>query len=248
MGCFTVSKSKKKKSEQPICIKPMNLPKNTPMVLPEPQTHSRALQSAPPSFRTRTQPVQSANRIINNRTRALSAPSSLSDAERDALTAIDDDEQEEPKGRSRSTNDRRVSNPQPLPLPSPQNTSILKSTGSFKLSNASGPLPISGPLPLPPLGALRNFSYEEIVSACLHFSPERCLSEGLSSKVYRASFGDDASGSRRLEATVSCLLHSTQVTQFSHLCTYVIVHGLGFNWVVLSFGVGITSEQNLILI
>ncbi|XXG39987.1 hypothetical protein AAC387_Pa01g0811 [Persea americana] len=210
MGCFTVSKSKKKKSEQPICIKPMNLPKNTPMVLPEPQTHNRALQSAPPSFRTRTQPVQSANRIINNRTRALSAPSSLSDAERDALTAIDDDEQEEPKGRSRSTNDRRVSNPQPLPLPSPQNTSILKSTGSFKLSNASGPLPISGPLPLPPLGALRNFSYEEIVSACLHFSPERCLSEGLSSKVYRASFGDDASGSRRLEATVSCLIHSTQ--------------------------------------
>lgn len=218
MGCFTVLKSKKKKSEQPKWKKPTNLPKNTPMVLPEPQTHSRSLQSAPPSFRTRTQPGQPANCIINNRTRALSAPSSLSDAERDAVTAIDDGEQEEQKGCSRSTNDRRVSNPQPLPLPSPQNTFFLKSTGSFKLSNASGPLPISGPLPLPPLGTLRNFSYEEIASACLHFSPERCLSEGLSSKVYRASLRDDVAGSRRIEATVTCLLHSTQVTKFSHLC------------------------------
>ncbi|KAI3474777.1 hypothetical protein Pfo_030003 [Paulownia fortunei] len=72
---------------------------------------------------------------------------------------------------------------------------------------------MSGPLPLPPTlhptltakGTLLNFSYEEIASACHNFSPERCMSEGLSSVIYRASFSEDASGSRKLEATVTRL-------------------------------------------
>ncbi|KAL0310077.1 UNVERIFIED_CONTAM: hypothetical protein Sradi_5950000 [Sesamum radiatum] len=66
---------------------------------------------------------------------------------------------------------------------------------------------MSGPLPLPPTshptltakGVLR-FSFDEIASACHNFSPERCMSEGLSSVIYRASFAEDASGSRKLEA------------------------------------------------
>lgn len=77
--------------------------------------------------------------------------------------------------------------------------------GSFKSVTASGPLYAAEPLPLPPTAALRNFSYDEIASACLHFSSDRCMSEGLSSIIYRASFGDDASSSKRFEATVTRL-------------------------------------------
>lgn len=142
--------------------------------------------------------------------RTLSAPSSLSDAERDALIALDYDEHEESRSRSRSAKDQLASNPQPLPLPSPQNVAILKSVGSFKSGNASAPIFPSGSLPLPPLAGPRNFSYEEIASACLNFSPERCVSEGLSSMAFRASLGDDALGSKRLEATVTRLLPSSQ--------------------------------------
>ena len=211
MGCFTVLKSKKKKAEQPLYIKRVNPQELTPTTLPEPKIRSRALQSAPPSFRTRVKPVQPVKRIMNSRTRALSAPSSLDAAEQDALASIECEEQEELKSRIGSAKEQRSQSPQPLPLPSPQGVAVLKATGSFKSGNASGPLFASGPLPLPPLGAVRNFGYEEISNACLSFSSERCVSEGLSSTIYRASFGDDTSGSKKLEATVTRLHPSTQV-------------------------------------
>ncbi|KAG9445472.1 hypothetical protein H6P81_016812 [Aristolochia fimbriata] len=210
MGCFTVLKSKKKKNEQPIFNKPNKLLEASPTVLPEPQNQSRSLQSAPPSFRTRTaKPVQPVTRATG-RTRALSAPSSLHVAERDALSAAEYDEQEDAKSRGGPAKDQWISSPQPLPLPSPQGAAALKHLGSFKSSTASGPIFASGPLPLPPLGGLRNFSYDEIATACQHFSPERCMSEGLSSTFYKASFGDETSGAKKLEATVTRLLPTAQ--------------------------------------
>lgn len=212
MGCFRVLISKKKKSEQPICTKAIEPRENAAAILPEPQTQSRSLQSAPPSFRTRTKPVRLVNQATSGRTRALSAPSSLHVAERDALASMEYDEQEESKSRGGLAKDHRSPSPQPLPLPSPQSTNILRSMGSFKSANYSGLITASGPLPLPPLGGIRKFSYEEVASACQNFSPDRCMSGGLSSMVYRASFADDTAGSKRLEATVTRLLPSSQVT------------------------------------
>ncbi|KAL2250313.1 UNVERIFIED_CONTAM: putative serine/threonine-protein kinase PIX7 [Sesamum indicum] len=211
MGCFTVLKRKKKKSEQSICVKRVNPQEQSPTVLPEPQTHTRSLQSAPPSFRTRVKPVQSNNGVSNSRIRALSAPSSLDAAEQDVLESIECEGQEEPRSRFGSMKEYNSPSPQPLPLPSPRGNNALKATTSFKMINASGPLNMSGPLPLPPTshptltakGVLPNFSFDEIASACHNFSPERCMSEGLSSVIYRASFAEDASGSRKLEATVT---------------------------------------------
>ncbi|KAK6129484.1 hypothetical protein DH2020_036773 [Rehmannia glutinosa] len=213
MGCFTVLKSKKKKSDQTIYFKRVNPQEHSPAVLPEPQTQTRSLQSAPPSFRTRVKPVRSNSAVSSSRIRALSAPSSLDAAEQDALASTECEEQDEPRSRVGSVKEYNSPSPQPLPLPSPRGTNALKATTSFKMANISGPLTMSGPLPLPPTshttltakGTLLNFSYEEIASACHNFSPERCMSEGLSSVIYRASFAEDASGSRKLEATVTRL-------------------------------------------
>ncbi|KAG8377128.1 hypothetical protein BUALT_Bualt09G0136200 [Buddleja alternifolia] len=220
MGCFTVLKNKKKKSEQTLYVKRVNPQEHSPTTLPEPPTHTRSLQSAPPSFRNRVKPVQypSNHRSSSSRIRALSAPSSLDAAEQDALTSAECEEEEESKSRFGSMKEYNSPTPQPLPLPSPQGSKALKATTSFKMTNSSGPLDMSGPLPLPPTlpptlaakGILHNFSYEEIASACHNFSPERCMSEGLSSVIYRASFAEDASGSRKLEATVTRLHTSNQ--------------------------------------
>lgn len=220
MGCFTVSKSKKKLSEQTIHIKRVNPQEQSPTALPEPQIHTRSLHSAPPSFRTRVKPVQSNNGVTSSRTRALSAPSSMDSAEQDALASNEYEEHEELRSRVGSTKEYCSPVPQPLPLPSPQNAAAsLRTMRSFKVGNTSGPLNASGPLPLPPVlpptlpstGMLRNFSFDEIAAACHHFSPDRCMSEGLSSVIYRASFGDDASGSKKLEATITRLHPSSQV-------------------------------------
>ncbi|KAK0585075.1 hypothetical protein LWI29_023086 [Acer saccharum] len=214
MGCFTVLKGKKKKPEQTVHLKRVNPQEQTPTTLPEPQIPTRSLQSAPPSFRTRVKPIQQNNTVTSNRTRALSAPSSLDAAEQDALESIEYEEQEESKSRvGLMKEQQRSSSPQPLPLPSPQGAAALKTTGSFKSGNASGPLFASGPLPLPPTKTgtlLRNFSYEEVAAACHNFYSDRCVSEGLSSVMYRASFGDDASSSKKFDATVTCLNPSTQ--------------------------------------
>lgn len=136
------------------------------------------------------------------------------------------EEQEGSKSRFGSMKERQTPNPLPLPLPAPQNASVLKNVGSFKVLNASGQLNISGQLPLPPAlppslpstspqtlpitGTVRNFSFEELATACHNFSQERCMSEGLSSRVYRASFGDDSSGLRKVEATVTRFDSSSQ--------------------------------------
>ncbi|KAK3004722.1 hypothetical protein RJ639_018060 [Escallonia herrerae] len=218
MGCFTVLKSKKKKSEQPIHVKRVNPQDHTPTTLPEPQIHTHALQSAPPSFRNRVKSVQPIKRVTNSRTRALSAPSSLNAAEQDTLSSMECEEREDSKIRVGSMKEYRPPSPQPLPLPSLQSASVLRAMGSFKVGSASGPLNSSGPLPLPPTlppvvtptVTLRNFSFDEIAGACRNFSPERCMSGGLSSVIYRASFGDDASGSKKLEATVVRLHPSSQ--------------------------------------
>ena len=224
MGCFTVLKGKKKKYEQ--YVKKRDSKREcTSIRLPEPETVGPSLQSAPPSFRNRTKLVQSGSRP-NSRTRALSAPSSLVVADQDALS-IEFDDQEEYKGRGGTAKEQqRFSNPLPLPLPSPQGISVLKNMGSFKSTSSSSPIiPICGPLPLPPLGGggLRNFSYEEISSACQHFSADRCISEGLSSTVYKATFGDDTTSSKKLEATITRLLPSSQVANFSALFMFSLV-------------------------
>lgn len=213
MGCFTVLKSKKKKPEQTIHIKRVNPQEHTPTTLPEPQIATRSLQSAPPSFRTRVKPIQPNTITANSRTRTLSAPSTLDVAEQDALASVEYEDQEESRIRFGLPKEPRSSSPQPLPLPSPQSAAALKTTGSFKAGNVSGPLFPSGPLPLPPTGTgtLRNFPYEEVAAACHNFFSDRCTSEGLSSVMYRASFGDDASSSKKFEATVTRLNPSNQV-------------------------------------
>lgn len=221
MGCFKVSKGKKKRSEQNMYVKRVNPQDHPPTALPEPPTHTRNLQSAPSSFRDRVKHVQLNN---NTRARTLSAPSSLDAAEQDALS-VDYEEQEGSKSRFGSMKERQTPNPLPLPLPAPQNASVLKNFGSFKVLNASGQLNISGQLPLPPAlppsqpstspqilitGTVRNFSFEELATACHNFSPELCMSEGLSSTIYRASFRDDCSGLRKVEATVTRFYSSSQ--------------------------------------
>ena len=215
MGCFTVLRSKKKKSEQTTYTRRVNPQESSPTTLPEPHVQTRTLQSAPSSFNTRAKPVQPLNMVTNSRTRALSAPSNLNAAEQEALSSTEGEEHEQCHGRIGSMKEQRSPSPQPLPLPSPQlhtqSASALKTMGSFKSVTSSGPLNPSGPLPLPPSGTLRNFSYEELAAACHNFSRERCMSEGFSSVIYRASFGDDNSGFKKLEATVTHLHLSTQV-------------------------------------
>ncbi|RWW23941.1 hypothetical protein GW17_00011794 [Ensete ventricosum] len=204
MGCFTILKHKKKKSGNLSSRKPPNIKENATFTLPEPESHGPSLQSAPPSFRNRTKSGQSAGQYPNIRTRALSAPSSLVVAERDALASMEFDDQEEYRSRGPMVKDQHFSNPLPLPLPSPQANSVLKNLGSFKSSNTSGPIAPSGPLPLPPLGGgFRKFSYEEVSCACLHFSADRCISEGTSSTIYKASFSDDTMGLKKTDATVT---------------------------------------------
>ncbi|KAL6953986.1 hypothetical protein U1Q18_010272 [Sarracenia purpurea var. burkii] len=211
MGCFTVLKNKKKKSMQTTYVRHVNPLGYSPTTLPEPHIQTHALRSAPPSFRTRVKSVQPIGRVSIGTTRALSAPSSLNAEEQEAVSSIECEEHEESKNRNRSM-ECRSPNPQPLPLPSPQiqTTTVLKTMDSFKAGAFSGPLNASGPLPLPPLGTLRNFSHEEIAVACNNFSPERCMTENFSSMMYRASFGEDTSGLKKLDATVIRLHPSTQ--------------------------------------
>ncbi|KAI4324532.1 hypothetical protein MLD38_030015 [Melastoma candidum] len=213
MGCFTVLKSKKKKYDQPPpnYVKYQSFKEQEPMTLPEPRVHTRSLQSAPPSFKMRVNPVQPANRVVSNRFRVLSAPSTLDVAEQDVYSSMEVDDYEESRFHPSSREQRSVS-PQPLPLPSPQGGSVLKAMGSFKSVPGSGSAQLyaSGPLPLPVSGTLRNFLFEEISAACHNFSPDRCVSEGFSSIMYRASFGDENTGGRKFEATVTRLQTSSQ--------------------------------------
>ncbi|VFQ61654.1 unnamed protein product [Cuscuta campestris] len=177
MGCFTVLKSKKEKPDK-------NRTSHAKRV--NPQEHSPTVLPEP---QTRTRAFRSAPPSF--KTRVRSSPSGMDEAEQDTFMSND---------------------PQPLPLPSPQNTAMLKTMGSFKIMNSSGRFNASsGPLPLPPVlssaGNLRNFSYEEIAAACHNFTSGLCTSEGLSSIIYNASFGDDA---MKFDATVTLLNPSSQ--------------------------------------
>jgi len=211
MGCFTVLKSKKKKNERSVHTTRILPQESAPTTLPEPQIRSQALQSAPPSFRTRVKPVQPANTLMSNRMRALSAPSSLHGPERDTLSSVECEDREESRVSVILPQEQRSGSPQPLPLPSPHSSGALKPMNSFKAGNASGPLYASGPLPLPPSGTLRSFSYEEISSACHNFSSDNCTSESLSSTMYKASFLDVSCSSKKIDATITRFYPSTQV-------------------------------------
>ncbi|VVA96908.1 unnamed protein product [Arabis nemorensis] len=213
LGCFPLKSRKKRGSAS---MKRMDPEESKPTALPEPpKIPSRNLQSAPPSFRTRVKPIHPNNGGTGekgSRARVMSAPSSIHGAaERDFLAGVYHDEQDEqPRDPRIST---KESSPQPLPLPSPKTGSALKNWGSFKSFNGRlSASSASGPLPLPPSGTVRSFSYEEVVSACCTFASERCVSEGLSSIMYMASFGDEVStaGLKKVEAIVVRLTATTQ--------------------------------------
>lgn len=210
MGCFTVLKSKKKKTEQKVHTTRILPQESAPTTLPEPQIRSHALQSAPPSFRTKVKPVQPTNTLMNSRMRALSAPSSLHGPERDTLSSVECEDREESRFSVVLPQEQKSGSPQPLPLPSPHSSGALKPMNSFKAGNASGPLYASGPLPLPPSGTLRSFSYEEISSASHNFSSDNCTSESLSSTMYKASFLDVSCSSKKIDATIARFYPSTQ--------------------------------------
>ncbi|KAE8658908.1 Detected protein of unknown function [Hibiscus syriacus] len=74
MGCFTVLRSGKKKTEHSDFIKPVAQREHTPTALPEPRVYTRSLQSAPLGFRTRVKPYQVNNETTRDRTHTLSAP------------------------------------------------------------------------------------------------------------------------------------------------------------------------------
>ncbi|KAF3609482.1 hypothetical protein DY000_02051167 [Brassica cretica] len=220
LGCFPL-KSKKKRGGS-VSMKRLDLEESKPIALPEPpKPPSRNLQSAPPSFRTRVKPVHSSSNgdTSSSRARVMSAPSSIhGTAERDLLAGVYHEEQDEQQPRDpRISTKEPTPQPQPLPLPSPRTGSSLKNWGSFKSFNgSSGRLSasaVSGPLPLPPSGSVRSFTYDEVVSACSAFATDRCVSEGLSSVMYMASFGDEAASTTNLKKVEATVVRLHVVTQ-----------------------------------
>lgn len=220
MGCFSVLKPKKRRNIHESNKRPPNRSETSPVRLPEPEPAGPSLQSAPPSFRNRAR--SSSQSSISCRARTLSAPSSLVLADQYTISPASYYDQEESKSKAAVKDNHRYSNALPLPLPSPEDSESplsLKNWGSFKTtSNVSGPLvsvplDFSGPLPLPPLSGngLRNFSYEEVSAACQHFSTDRCMSEGISMTMYKATFGDEMVATKKIEATVTRVLASSQV-------------------------------------
>ncbi|XP_048600775.1 probable serine/threonine-protein kinase PBL18 isoform X2 [Brassica napus] len=210
LGCFPLKGKKKRGS---VSMKRLDLEESSrPIALPEPtpKVPSRNLQSAPPSFRTR---AKTSNVEMSSRTRVMSAPSSIHGvAERDLLS-----------------HEEQETSPQPLPLPSPRTGSSLKNWGSFKSFNgSSGRLSaasaVSGPLPLPPSVSVRGFSYDEVVSACSAFATDRCVSEGLSSVMYMASFGDEAASTSSLKKVEATVVRLNVITQHQNLCKLLGYH------------------------
>ncbi|CAN8270004.1 unnamed protein product [Cochlearia groenlandica] len=199
LGCFPLKTKKKSGS---VSIKRLDIEQSKPTALPEPPSKkipSRDLKSAPPSFRTRVKPIHNGSEISSSRARVMSAPLSIHGAAEERA------------------HDEQESGSQPLPLPSPRTGSSLKNWGSFKSFNGSSgwlsAASVSGPLPLPPSGTVRSYSYEEVVSACSAFSSDQCVSEGLSSVMYMASFSDEASSTTSIkkgDATVVRLHVTTQ--------------------------------------
>jgi hypothetical protein len=219
MGCFSVLRPKKRRSVHALNERPSNS-SETPVRLPEPEPAGPSLQSAPPSFRNCARNYSQSS--FSSRARTLSAPSSLVLADQYTISPASFYDQEDSKSKIAMKDEHRYSNALPLPLPSPEDSGsppALKNWGSFKTtSNVSGPLvslplDFSGPLPLPPLSGngLRNFSYEEVSTACQHFSTDRCMSEGINMTMYKATFGDELVATKKIEATVTRVLVSSQV-------------------------------------
>eukprot|EP01018_Ginkgo_biloba_P011903 Gb_17778 [translate_table: standard] len=106
--------------------------------------------------------------------------------------------------------------PRPLPLPH-QKLDYEKIKPCLKpLPNDRPGVAVihSDPKPLPPpkhyfliTTALRSFTYDEILTVCNYFCPERCLSEGSAGSVYKASIlRDGIGGEHRIEATIMRLV------------------------------------------
>lgn len=152
MGCFAMLKHKKKKSNQTTNLSQRgNHNEHVPAAveLPKPPTQTRTMQSsaAAPGFKSSVNSIHPINKLtINDRARALSAPSALDAAEQDALSSIKYEEQQESKCRARSMKEEQhqqqqqqqhspgTPQPHPLPLPSIQggSTAALKALGSLK--------------------------------------------------------------------------------------------------------------------
>ncbi|KAJ1392096.1 Serine-threonine/tyrosine-protein kinase, catalytic domain [Sesbania bispinosa] len=140
MGCFTIFMSKKKKSDQNqiMHLRRASLDEHVPTALPEPQTLTQSSRSS------RGKSIHPINNFYNNRTRALSAPSSLAAAEQNAPASFENEEQERPKCRTRSLKEQQLPVPQPLPLPTPKNGGASKAINSHKSGLARGSKNASG--------------------------------------------------------------------------------------------------------
>lgn len=147
MGCFMSQKNRKKQTEQSVA-KTVCLLDNKPVLLPEPvggcgieshetQNHNGDHRSAPSSFRSKVRRIQHVNWLINNRPRALSAPSSFSrteqDSQKEIYTKLDYEEEKS----------QRISPPS---FSNKLSISVLEPVQPSKSSSLSGPVsPISGP-------------------------------------------------------------------------------------------------------
>ncbi|KAJ1377663.1 Protein kinase domain [Sesbania bispinosa] len=138
MGCFTIFMSKKKKPDQITHLRRVSLDEHVPTVLPEPQTLTQSSRSS------RGKSIHPINNGYNNRTRALSAPSSLAAAEQDAPASFVNEKQERPKCRTRSLKEQQLPGPQPLPLPTPKDGGASKAINSHKSGLARGSKNASG--------------------------------------------------------------------------------------------------------
>src|SRR4051812_21108342 len=120
MGCLTVIKNMKKKYERSKSqIGSRN--EKVPTAMPQLQA-SRSLHFDPQNPKTSVKSPNPINQVTNNRTRTLSAPSALQDAE--ALASVEQEEGEMSKSLARLMKvaplPSPVPSPLPLPLPSPQ--------------------------------------------------------------------------------------------------------------------------------
>ncbi|XP_058729389.1 probable serine/threonine-protein kinase PBL16 [Vicia villosa] len=138
MGCLTVIKNMKKKYER---SKSQIGSRNEKVSTAMPQLQaSRSLHFDPQNPKTSVKSPNPINQVTNNRTRTLSAPSALQDAE--ALASVEQEEGEMSKSLARLMKvaplPSPVPSPLPLPLPSPRNR------GPLKLRMASDPFYASG--------------------------------------------------------------------------------------------------------
>lgn len=145
MGCFMSQKNRKKQTEQSVA-KTVCFLDNKPVLLPEPvggcgieshENHNGDHRSAPSSFRSKVRRIQHVNWLINNRPRALSAPSSFSrteqDSQKEIYTKLDYEEEKS----------QRISPPS---FSNKLSISVLEPVQPSKSSSLSGPVsPISGP-------------------------------------------------------------------------------------------------------